>query len=128
MSEHLFKYAFISVYLFILITVALYGSHRYVLVYLYMKHRKNTYQPKKHFEELPRVTVQLPMYNEDMVAERIINATCAIDYPLDRLEIQVLDDSTDYSADIARESCEVWAAKGYPIKYIHREVDDGSVK
>src|SRR5205823_1010134 len=125
MSDHLFKYLFITVYVFILITVALYGFHRYVLVYLYLKHRKNSYQPKKHFDELPRVTVQLPMYNEDMVAERIIKATCEIDYPLDRLEIQVLDDSTDHSGEIAREACEQWAALGYPIRYIHRDKRTG---
>src|SRR6202020_2354463 len=100
--------------------VALYGFHRYVLVYLYLKHRDNIYQPKGKFIALPRITIQLPMYNEDVVAERIIRATCQIDYPLDRLEIQVLDDSTDHSADIARIACEQWAAKGYPIKYIHR--------
>src|SRR4051794_11365831 len=106
MPDHFLKYAFIAVYLFILITVALYGSHRYVLVYLYIKHRNKVYQPKATFEQLPRITVQLPMFNEDMVAERIIGATCAIDYPLDRLEIQVLDDSTDHSADIARRACD----------------------
>ena len=52
----------------------LYGFHRYVLVYLYLKHRKDVYQPKGKFIALPRITVQLPMYNEDVVAERIIKA------------------------------------------------------
>jgi cellulose synthase/poly-beta-1,6-N-acetylglucosamine synthase-like glycosyltransferase len=65
------------------------------------------------------------MYNEDTVAERVIKATCQIDYPLDRLEIQVLDDSTDHSADIARKACEEMAAKGFPIKYIHRANREG---
>jgi len=110
-----------AVYVAILIAVAIYGFHRYILVYLYIKYRNQVYQPQGHFETLPRVTVQLPMYNEDIVAERIIRATCQIDYPLDQLEIQVLDDSTDHSADIARKACEQWAAKGYPIKYIHRD-------
>jgi cellulose synthase/poly-beta-1,6-N-acetylglucosamine synthase-like glycosyltransferase len=71
------------------------------------------------------VTVQLPMFNEDTVAERIIRASCALDYPLDKLEIQVLDDSTDHSAEIARKACEDFAAKGYPIKYIHRSNREG---
>jgi cellulose synthase/poly-beta-1,6-N-acetylglucosamine synthase-like glycosyltransferase len=70
---------------------------------------------------LPKITVQLPMYNEDLVAERIIRASCQIDYPLDRLEIQVLDDSTDHSAEIARRTCEEMAAKGFPVRFIHRE-------
>ena len=59
--------------------------------------------PAGRFDQLPRVTVQLPMYNEDLVAERIIKAACKIDYPREKLEIQVLDDSTDHSADIARK-------------------------
>ena len=60
--------------MFILIAIAVYGLHRYVLVYLYLKHRHNGYQPKGKFDDLPHVTVQLPMYNEDIVAERIIRA------------------------------------------------------
>src|SRR5438094_2709278 len=125
MTEHLFKQAFIAIYLFILFAVAVYGIHRYMLVYLYLKHRKNVYQPQRGFEQLPRVTIQLPMYNEDVVAERIIRATCLIDYPRELLDIQVLDDSTDESADIARQACEEWAAKGYPITYIHRDERTG---
>ena len=109
-----------SFYVVTLLAIAGYGIHRYVLVYLYVKHRKDGYQPKGKFITLPRVTVQLPMYNEDQVAERIIRTACQIDYPLDRLEIQVLDDSTDHSADIAKAAVAEWAAKGYPIKYIHR--------
>jgi len=121
MWHQLLGFLLVGGYLFILIAIALYGLHRYVLLYLYCKHRDDGYKPLGQFDELPRVTVQLPMYNEDAVAERIIRATCMIDYPLDRLEIQVLDDSTDHSADIARQACEAWAAKGYPIKYIHRD-------
>src|SRR5689334_15105745 len=121
MREHLFGYAATIAYVAILAAVAMYGFHRYVLLYLYLKYKKDSYQPLGTFDDLPRVTVQLPMFNEEMVAERIIKATCQIDYPLDRLEIQVLDDSTDHSADIARRACEEWAAKGYPIRYIHRE-------
>jgi cellulose synthase/poly-beta-1,6-N-acetylglucosamine synthase-like glycosyltransferase len=121
MLEHFFNQAFVAVYVFILLAVALYGIHRYMLVYLYLKHRNNAYIPKEGFAQLPRITVQLPMYNEDVVAERIIKASCQIDYPLELLDIQVLDDSTDDSADIARRACQEWAAKGYPISYIHRD-------
>src|SRR5438874_10251131 len=108
-------------YVSVLLLIASYGFHRYVLLYLYLKHKHNTYQIKGQFIQLPRITVQLPMYNEDFVAERIIKATCQIDYPRDRFEVQVLDDSTDHSADIARAACEKWAAKGYNVKYIHRD-------
>jgi cellulose synthase/poly-beta-1,6-N-acetylglucosamine synthase-like glycosyltransferase len=116
----LLQYGLTSLYIAILIAVAIYGLHRYILVYLYVKHRKDIYEPKGMYTQLPKLTVQLPMFNEDSVAQRIIKHSCLIDYPLDRLEIQVLDDSTDHSADIARKACEEWAAKGYPIKYIHR--------
>jgi cellulose synthase/poly-beta-1,6-N-acetylglucosamine synthase-like glycosyltransferase len=125
MSEQFIRYALVAVYVSVLCVVALYGFHRYILLYLYLKHKKDHYEPLGTWDQLPKVTVQLPMYNEDTVAERIIRATCHIDYPLDRLEIQVLDDSTDHSADIARLECEAWAAKGYPIKYIHRDNREG---
>jgi cellulose synthase/poly-beta-1,6-N-acetylglucosamine synthase-like glycosyltransferase len=125
MWEVIAKHALIDTvtvaYLCILLIIAMYGIHRYVLVYLYIKHRHDGYKPTKRFDELPRVTVQLPMYNEDFVAERIIKASCKIDYPREKFEIQVLDDSTDHSAEIARKACEEMAALGHPIKYIHRD-------
>src|SRR3954467_7849296 len=96
----LLQYSLTSLYIAILWAVAIYGLHRYILVYLYLKHRKDVYEPKGTFDSLPKVTVQLPMYNEASVAERIIKHSCLIDYPKDKLEIQVLDDSTDNSADI----------------------------
>ena len=125
MWEHFFSHLLVATYVLVLAVVAFYGFHRYVLVYLYLKHRHDGYLPKGEYTDLPRVTVQLPMFNEDTVAERIIRASCQIDYPHDKLEIQVLDDSTDHSADIARKACEAWAEKGYPIKYIHRSNREG---
>jgi glycosyltransferase involved in cell wall biosynthesis len=65
------------------------------------------------------------MYNEDFVAERIIEASCKIDYPREKFEIQVLDDSTDHSAEIAKAAVEKWAAKGLPIHYLHRNNREG---
>jgi cellulose synthase/poly-beta-1,6-N-acetylglucosamine synthase-like glycosyltransferase len=125
MLENLPGHLLVASYVIVLALVAFYGFHRYILVYLYLKHRHDGYQPKAAFEQLPRVTVQLPMFNEDTVAERIIRASCQIDYPLDKLEIQVLDDSTDHSADIARRTCEEFAEKGFPIIYRHRDNREG---
>ncbi len=125
MWEQILNYGLVTFYVMVLGAVALYGFHRYVLVYLYIKHRHDGYQPRATFTELPFVTVQLPMFNEDVVAERIIKAACLIDYPLDRFEVQVLDDSTDHSAEIARNACDEWVAKGYPVKYIHRVNREG---
>ena len=117
---HPVQVTIVTVYVGVLAAVAFYGFHRYVLVYLYLKHRDDIYEPKSKFVALPRITVQLPMFNEYQVAERVIRHCCQLDYPLDLLDIQVLDDSTDHSGEIARAACEEWAAKGYPIKYIHR--------
>lgn len=115
------SYAVVVCYVAILCLIALYGFHRYVLLYLYLKHKNHSYKPLGTFEELPRVTVQLPVYNEAPVVERVIRATCLIDYPLDRFEIQVLDDSTESeSAELTRKCCDEWAEKGYPVRYIHR--------
>ena len=112
---------FMTVYTFALVMVSLYGLHRYALVYLYYRHRRKAHVPAGRFDELPRVTVQLPMYNERLVAERIIEKTCEIDYPLDRLQIQVLDDSTDETREIAPRAVERMRSRGVDIEYIHRE-------
>ncbi len=115
----------LGIYVFTLLVLAFYGLHRYKLVHLYRKYRHNVHQPTTLRDTLPRVTVQLPMYNEDLVAERVIDAACRMDWPRDRLEIQVLDDSTDGSAEIAKASVERWAAKGIDISYHHRQVRTG---
>jgi len=112
---------FMSIYTFALVMVSLYGLHRYVLVYLYYRHRRNAPQPAGRFQELPRVTVQLPMYNERLVARRIIEKTCQIDYPRDRMQIQVLDDSVDQTCVIARKAVEEMRAQGSDIEYVHRD-------
>ena len=121
MVQQVIGYALVAFYFTVLCAVAMYGVHRYALLFLYLRHRKDLTQPKVRYTQLPRITVQLPMFNEDIVAERVIAASCQMDYPRDRFEVQVLDDSTDESADIARQACETWAAKGYPVRYIHRE-------
>ncbi len=111
----------IAVYTFALVMVCLYGFHRYVLVYLYYRHRRKAPRAPGQFEQLPRITVQLPMYNEQYVAERIIEQTCRIDYPRDKFQIQVLDDSTDDTVEIAAAAVERARAKGFDIEFIHRD-------
>src|SRR3954452_21921567 len=91
-----FDVALLVPYFIVLLILATYGIHRYVLVYMYYKNRKNrTSEPPNHFAELPRVTIQLPIFNEQFVIDRLVDAVCKMDYPSDKLEIQVLDDSTD---------------------------------
>ena len=91
-----FDMALLVPYFVVLILLASYGLHRYVLVYLYYKHRDNrTVDPAGHFSELPLVTVQLPIFNEQFVVERLLDAVCRLQYPLEKLDVQLLDDSTD---------------------------------
>ena len=118
---NLFDAALLLPYFAVMIVLAIYGVHRYTMVYLYYKYRKNyNPAPPAHFDELPRVTVQLPIFNEQFVIDRLIDAICAMDYPRDRLEIQVLDDSTDETQAVAAAIVERFAALGHPIAYIHR--------
>jgi cellulose synthase/poly-beta-1,6-N-acetylglucosamine synthase-like glycosyltransferase len=108
-------------YFVVLILLAGYGVHRYILVYLYYKHRnKRTTEPAGRFDDLPRVTVQLPIFNEQYVIERLLEAACKLDYPRAKLDIQVLDDSTDETVEVARGLVERSAALGNPVTYHHR--------
>jgi cellulose synthase/poly-beta-1,6-N-acetylglucosamine synthase-like glycosyltransferase len=107
-------------YFFVLIILAVYGWHRYYLVYLYMANRDKEPKPGPPLSPLPVVTIQLPLYNEMYVADRLIDAVCAIDYPRERLEIQVLDDSTDETVRIAEAAVRRHAVQGIDIKYVHR--------
>ncbi len=82
-----FDLALLIPYFIVLILLAGYGMHRYILVYLYYKHRRNrTTEPAQYFSELPRITVQLPIFNEQFVVERLLEAVSRLGYPLDRLE------------------------------------------
>lgn len=114
------RWTLTGVYIFVLFLVSIYGLHRYWLVYLYYKNRRNIPRPASRFDRLPKITVQLPMFNEAHVAQRVIDAACLIDYPAHLLQVQVVDDSTDESAVIARERVEHWKRLGSDIEYIHR--------
>jgi len=108
-------------YFFVLLILAVYGWHRYYMVYLYMKHKEEQPVPAAQFADLPTVTIQLPLFNEMYVVDRLIDSVCEIDYPRERLEIQVLDDSTDETRAIAERAVRRHAAQGVDIKYLHRE-------
>ena len=121
-----FDIALLVPYFVVLILLASYGLHRYILVYLYYKNRKNhTGEPAAQFEDLPRVTVQLPMFNEQFVAERLIESVCKLKYPREKLDIQVLDDSTDETVEVGRNLVEPYAALGHSITYHHRTNREG---
>src|SRR6476660_9532732 len=110
----------LSSYFFVLIILAIYGWHRYYLVYLYMRNKDKEPKLGPPLDPTPVVTIQLPLYNEMYVAERLIEAVCNIEYPRELLEIQVLDDSTDETCEVAELAVRRCASQGHDIKYLHR--------
>ena len=117
-------------YFIVMVILAFYGIHRYQLVWLYYRNRRkaaHSTQPPARFEdaELPFVTIQLPIYNEQFVIDRLIDACCRLNYPRDRFEIQLLDDSTDETVTVAREIVDRYAAGAeglapQPVFHMHR--------
>ncbi|MBZ5584145.1 MAG: glycosyltransferase [Acidobacteriia bacterium] len=116
-----FDWAMLIPYFTILAILSVYGVHRYDIIRTYFKHReKATGEPPRRFEQLPPVTIQLPLYNERYVVERLIEEVVKIEYPRERLQIQVLDDSTDDTGPFAEALVERYRLLGYPIEYHHR--------
>src|SRR5438045_7492014 len=107
-------------YMSVLIGLSAYGIHRYVIIYLFLKHRKRGVVPSGHFEQLPRVTMQLPIFNEVYVAERLLRSVSEVDYPGELLQIQVLDDSTDETREITASCAEELRQRGFNVQLIHR--------
>jgi cellulose synthase/poly-beta-1,6-N-acetylglucosamine synthase-like glycosyltransferase len=107
-------------YLSVLVGLSGYGLHRYCIVYLFLKNRKHAPQPLAHFDQLPVVTVQLPLFNEIYVVERLLKSVSELTYPRDRLQIQVLDDSTDETRALTKSCVGQLSARGFDVELIHR--------
>jgi cellulose synthase/poly-beta-1,6-N-acetylglucosamine synthase-like glycosyltransferase len=113
----------VALYVAAQVILALYASHRFLTLWRWWRLPR---PPRpRDLREWPRVTVQLPLYNERRVVERVIDAAAALDYPRDRLEIQVLDDSTDETYPRAVAAVAPHAARGIDIRVIHRDRRDG---
>jgi len=117
--------ALLALYYLVLGVLAFYGVHRLLLVGLYVRTRRRKAVRPPDPDVWPIVTVQLPLYNELYVATRLIDAVCALDYPRDRLEIQVLDDSTDETREIVARSVAERRRAGYDIHHLHRSERHG---
>ena len=116
----------LGLYFALLACLSIYGVHRCYLVYLYTKYRGPASDDRPtEYQSAPPVTVQLPLYNEMYVVERLIDAVARLDHPHARLEIQVLDDSTDETRRIAKRAVARWADQGLNIQYLHRAVRTG---
>src|ERR1700758_5329074 len=120
-----FDLAMMIPYFVVLFVLAAYGMHRYALLYNYYSYRKNVPAAPPPVLHWPKVTIQLPIFNERYVIERLVDAVSQFDYPRELLDIQVLDDSTDETRDVARDCVERHATAGLPIAYIHRTNREG---
>ena len=120
-----FDLAMMVPYFIVLFVLAVYGLHRYWLVYDYFAYAKNVPPSPPEVKEWPRVTIQLPIFNERYVVERLVEAVSHFDYPVELLDVQVLDDSTDETQQVARACVERHGAQGMPIVYIHRTNREG---
>ncbi|MBA2528195.1 MAG: glycosyltransferase [Pyrinomonadaceae bacterium] len=117
-----FDWTVLILYFTILTVLAVYGGYRVKQVIDFWRYRKFVPQPKGQFaeEDLPHITLQLPLFNEMYVVERLVKAVTEIDYPRERLEIQVLDDSTDETVKLAADTVANYAKQGFDIHYVHR--------
>ncbi|MGH9581433.1 MAG: cellulose synthase family protein, partial [Bryobacteraceae bacterium] len=116
-----FDWAMLIPYFAVLIVLSIYGVHRYETMRRYFKYRKNIpLTPPLRFADLPKITIQLPLYNERFVVERLLEEVARIEYPRHLLQIQVLDDSTDETHPFTERLCYEYKAAGIPIDYIHR--------
>ncbi|MBP6672037.1 MAG: glycosyltransferase family 2 protein, partial [Bacteroidetes bacterium] len=111
-------------YIICLSILFVFGAHGFVMIYHYYRHR-NEVEGDLPLVETPMVTIQLPLYNEMYVVRRLIDASCAIEYPKDRIEIQVLDDSTDETVDLVASIVREKQAKGFNIVHAHRKNRQG---
>lgn len=116
-----FDWSLLIPYFTVLVVLSVYGVHRYEVIRRYITAKKTIpKEPPSHFEQLPPVTIQLPLYNERYVVERLIEAVSRIEYPRELLQIQVLDDSTDETHGFTEELTSRYRAAGLPIEYLHR--------
>jgi len=114
-------------YTIVLIVLFFYSFHSFILLYLHLRYRKhkegNTNY--KNLSEYPQVTIQLPVYNEKYVVRRLIESVTMLEYPKDKMEIQILDDSDDETSEIISKIVLYKSAQGFDIKHIRREKREG---
>lgn len=118
------------IYTFLLFIIFCYSLVQLHLLFNYLKWKKTKTSPSPTFDftkpdEIPFVTIQLPIYNEQQVAQRLIKQICTLEYPVEKLEIQVLDDSTDASAKENKDTVEAFQQRGIDIVYLHRKTRTG---
>lgn len=111
---------FLTSHLLLLVILSLFGMHRLSMVLRWFRYRHITPKVSEQFSTLPTITVQIPLYNEKFVAERIIHACANLHYPKDKLQVQVVDDSTDDTSDIVKQAVQTLEKQGINIVHIQR--------
>ena len=112
--------ALLIIYIFSLTILLIFSSHGFIMLFYHSKYGDRIHKKNNNLELNSKVTIQLPLYNEMYVAERLIDAVCKIEYPKELLEIQVLDDSTDETVNIVAKAVEEKLKDGFNIKQIRR--------
>jgi cellulose synthase/poly-beta-1,6-N-acetylglucosamine synthase-like glycosyltransferase len=107
-------------YILSLSILTVFGSQGFIMIYYYLKYRSVKPQAVEALTTYPVVTVQLPVFNEVYVVGRLIDAACAMIYPKEKLEIQLLDDSTDETVEVVNQYVDRYRKLGFDIKHIHR--------
>ena len=120
MTNDVASWIWFGLYTTVLLALAGYGFHRLTILYLYFKHGRTRPMPEQKFEDLPLVTVQLPVFNEMHVVDRLLDAVSRLDYPKEKLQIQVLDDSTDETVEISRAGATRLREQGFDAECLHR--------
>jgi cellulose synthase/poly-beta-1,6-N-acetylglucosamine synthase-like glycosyltransferase len=119
---HIFSLLLGALYLLVVFTLSMYGLHNLInaILYLGSKSRETNKRKAPILDEFPRVTIQLPIFNEKYTIERLLTSVTRLDYPVDKLQIQVLDDSTDDTAILTKNLVDEYKSQGIHIEWIHR--------
>jgi cellulose synthase/poly-beta-1,6-N-acetylglucosamine synthase-like glycosyltransferase len=112
-------------YFISLFILFVFGSHGFIMLYYHKKYKEVKHVANDNMEMNSKVTIQLPLYNEFYVVERLINAICEIDYPKELIEIQVLDDSTDETVNVTSGIVDKKQKEGFNISHIRRNSRKG---
>ena len=115
-----FSIILISVHFLLLLILCLFGLHRLSMVVRWFFYSKTTVKKPEQFSELPKITVQIPLYNERLVAKRIVNTVAQLTYPNERLQIQIVDDSNDETSGIIAERVSYYQQQGINIQHVQR--------
>lgn len=112
-------------YLLVVVSLSIYGVHRFIICYLFLRYKNQKTQPIRKWKCLPLITVQLPIFNEYYVSKRLLHAVSKLAYPKDKLQIQILDDSNDETRVILERESKALRKAGFDVDYLHRKDRDG---